>query len=120
MNEYRYTAEDRQAQLQSLASALRNLIELLPSIPEFSSRVEEYEAALQNCEALLRNGFVQDQLSELGRSVPDLFFRHKEWTPPLEQVQTGEWREPRWFVLLEEKLKPLLVAANILHVVGYY
>lgn len=120
MSEYRYSTKDRQAQLERLAAALRSLIAVLPSIQEFSSRVGDYESALQRCEALLLKDFTQEQVSELSRSVPDLYFRHKEWVPPLERTPAGEWREPDWFVGLEERLQAVLKAAELLRIVGYY
>ena len=120
MAEYRYTPEDRRKQLEALASALGELIPVVAELPEFSPRVGEYEAALRMTERLLRAGFTQEQASALSDAVPDLYFRHKEWCPPLIRTSSGEWREPEWFVRLESRLQPALRAAAALRVVGYY
>lgn len=120
MTEYRYTTADRKVQLEDLSAALRALIPVVASLPEFRFRAADYEVALQTCEALLRDGFTQQQLSALGRSVPDVFFRHKEWCPPAEQTADGAWREPAWFTQLEARLQPVLKAAEALYCLGYY
>lgn len=120
MAEYRYTEADRKSQLNALAVALSELIPRVRENTEFASKAKSYEDALAVARSLLSDGFNQDQLSQLGRAVPDLYFRHKEWTPPLEKSSDGAWKEPEWFVRLEEKLAPALAAAELLTTVGYY
>jgi len=117
---YFYTAEDRNNQLINLANTLRELIPVVTAFPEFSSKVKCYELALGEAEILLNSSFSQEQLSALGRSVPDLFFRHKEWFPPLVEVSPGNWQEEEWFKALDAKLLPALSAARLLCEVGYY
>ena len=107
-------------QLANLASALREVIPILASLPPVAHRYVEYRAALRECECLLQTGFTQEQLSALSDSVPDLFFRHKEWTPPLEQTPDGRWLEASWFARLDAKLQPVLRAAETLRQVGFY
>ena len=84
MSEYRHTEEDRLIQLQKLVTTLECLISYLKQKQLFLNKIDSYESALQEAKNLLENGFNQQQLSTLGRSVPDLFSRHKEWIPPLE------------------------------------
>jgi hypothetical protein len=119
MGEYRYTEEDRLMQLQKLVTTLECLISYLMLKQLFLDKLDSYESALQEAKSLLENGFTQKQLSTLGRSVPDLFSRHKEWIPPLENE--GDFStEAKWFLELEEQLKPALSAAGVLGIVGYY
>ena len=120
MREYRYTVLDREAQLRQLVAALPPLIEHVRGRPQFASVAPQYEAALDTARALLASGFTEEQLSTLGRSVPDVFVRHKEWTPPLVQYQDGSWVEAEWFTELEAVLQPAMRAAGILCLVGYY
>lgn len=120
MAEYRYTIADRQVQLDRLAAALQELVPVLAALPEFAAAVPIYEAAQQQAEHLRREGFTQDQLTALARSVPDLFYRHKDWSPPAEPTAAGGWQEPAWFTRLEARLQPALAAAAILESVGYY
>ena len=120
MADHYFTAEDRKAQLAALASALRELIPVIASLSPVAHRDVEYRSALEQCQHLLQVGFTQEQLSALSRSVPDLFFRHKEWGPPLEQAPDGRWLEASWFANLDSKLQPVLRAAEALRYVGYY
>ena len=120
MAEYRYVDRDRREQLERLVSGLRELIPVVAGLPDFAGLAPEYEAALGTAERLLRDGFRTPDLSALARSVPDAFYRHKEWEPPSEQAPSGEWREPEWFARLESKLQPLLQAAQELDSVGHY
>jgi hypothetical protein len=119
MSEYRYTEEDRLMQLQKLVTTLECLISYLNQKQLFLNKIDSYESALQEAKNLLENGFTQQKLSTLGRSVPDLFSRHKEWIPPLENE--GDFsKEAKWFLELEEQLNPALSAAGVLSIVGYY
>lgn len=120
MAEHFYTTRDRERQLEELARAMGELIPVVRGIPEFSGRACEYERALTEVERLRREGFDQGQLSALSRSVPDLFYRFKEWSPPSERLPDGTWREPEWFTGLEAKLQPALAAARRLGEIGYY
>jgi hypothetical protein len=46
--------------------------------------------------------------------------RHKNWMPPMHQIETGEWVEHEWWTLLDEKLQPVLNLARTLQTLGYY
>lgn len=120
VNEHRYTAAERRRHLERLASFLPDLIKVCASQPDLVHLVSEYRSALEQAQELLVNGFTQEQLSRLGRSVPDAFQRHKDWMPPLEQNGNGSWREPEWFAVLEKRLQPTLRAAKTLCELGYY
>ena len=120
LSEYRYTVRDREAQLRELIAALAPLIEHVRVKPQFALVAPKYEAALDVARALFSSGFTQEQLSTLGRSVPDIFDRHKEWIPPSVERKGGSWVEEKWFAELEAVLQPALRAAGILCIVGYY
>ena len=104
----------------TLIDALSELIPMVVNNPSHVQRSDEYVDALEKAKLLLLQGFDQDELSDLSRSVPDLYFRHKEWTPPMERDSAGNWCEPTWFSDLEKKLLPVLDAAKVLRTVGYY
>jgi len=104
----------------TLIDALSELIPVVANNPFHAQRSDEYRNVLNRAELLLLQGFNQDELSYLSRSVPDLYFRHKEWTPPMERDSAGNWCEPTWFSDLEKKLLPVLDAAEALRTVGYY
>ena len=120
MAEHRYTIRERRRQLKSLAKSLRELIPTVAANPEFSDRTPLYQVALDETERLLQQGFVQEDLSNLAKSIPDLFFRHKEWMPPVEETDDGKSVQPEWFVKLESRLVPVLRNAMILRELGYY
>lgn len=117
---YFYTTSDRVKQIKTLASSLEALIQEIRLIDKFPSQLEAYQQAFRRCHELLQEGFDQQQFSELNSMVPDLFNRHKEWLPPLEEDLSGNFREPDWFFRVEEKLKPVLDAAWELRVIGKY
>ena len=120
MTEHRYSKEERRQQLRELAATLPRLVATVSALPQLRHLNGRYELALDEVGELLRNGFDQAQLSELGRSIPDAFARHKEWVPPLERTLDGQLREPDWFVELENSLQPVLRTARILCELGYY
>jgi hypothetical protein len=110
MTEHRYTTEERVAQLNRLAAALRELIAELRTVEPLTGNIADYETLLGRCEVLLKNGFAPEETTALGRAVPDLFYRHKEWEPP----------RTAWFERVEERLRPVLEAAARLSEIGYY
>ncbi|WP_141230175.1 hypothetical protein [Pseudomonas sp. Irchel 3A5] len=119
MAEYRYTSADRLSQLKTLESALTELIRVINSTPAMTY-VDDYRLALAKTVELQKEGFNQNQLSALARGIPDVFNRHKEWIPPMHQIETGEWVEHEWWKLLDEKLQPVLSLAKTLKTLGYY
>jgi hypothetical protein len=120
MSEHFYSGEERRGQLEELAEALEALIPLVIDLPAYAPRAPVYERALGEARRLVCAGFTQEELSSLARSVPDLFYRFKEWSPPVEEQQDGSWLEPEWFAALEPRLQRVLEAARRLSEVGYY
>ena len=120
MTEYRYTKDDRIVQLNELKKTLSDLIAYLENSERYKDKVSVYQAALDVTINLIEHGFDQEQLSELKRNIPDLFARHKEWIPPLEKNDAGNWIEPGWFQETESYLQAVLKAAGVLSIIGYY
>ena len=120
MPEHRFTHAERLDQLERLAAGLRALLAVLAAVPEQAGRVEEFRALLARCEGLRQEGFGAEALAELGRSVPDLWVRHKEWEPPVERDGAGRLRVTAEFVRLDEALQPVLRAAEELRTLGWY
>ncbi len=118
MAEYRYTHKDRIEQLRELELTLLALIPVARKLR--IAQATQYEWALERTRWLASNGFTQNDLTELGTQVPDVYQRHKEWLPPLEQRLDGSWQEPLWFQELEQKLQPTLRAAGFLPMLGFY
>lgn len=119
MSTHIYNETDRKAQLKQLANAL---VELIPVACELNlDQTASYEKALVRTNELLTRGFTQKDLSELARSVPDVFYRHKDWESKMAmKQQDGSWDYPSWFKKLETKLQPALSAASELSTLGYY
>jgi hypothetical protein len=120
MEMHYYTQQERVKQLKTLIDALSELIPLIANDPLHVRRSDEYIDALERAKLLLSQGFCQEELSALSRSVPDLYFRHKDWQPPMERDSEGNWHETIWFADLEKKLLPALNAAQVLRTIGYY
>ncbi len=118
--EHLYGAGERRAQLEELTAALEALVALLRDTPGLEPAASGYEAALEEARRLSSREPDRESLSALGRSVPDLFYRFKEWEPPAERGPDGAWREPEWFAALEPKLQRALEAARKLSQLGYY
>lgn len=120
MAEYRYMPRDRIAQLRSLERALGELIPVAEATHAVTDLAPKYQEALEQVRALSQGDFSQEDLSNLSRSIPDAFHRHKDWIPPLELSGDGRWREPDWFTELDAKLRPVLDIAARLREIGYY
>ena len=120
MPEYQYTADDRRQQLLQLVDGLAELIELLERYPDSAAHVVVYREARERAMELLSREPVPEELMALGRSIPDLFYRHREWEPPAEQLPDGSWVEASWFQELEQRLQPVLRLAGALASIGYY
>ena len=107
--------------MEQLRALERALLDLIPVARKLEvTQVPQYESALDRTRSLIANGFTQVDLTGLGTHVPDVFQRHKDWVPPLEQYADGTWAEPAWFQELEEKLQPTLRAAGKLPILGFY
>ena len=100
--------------------SLDDLIPVIEANPLIADKSSIYVAARNEVTRLLEKKFTSFELSDLAFSVPDLFDRHKEWTPPLIQTKDGNWIEPDWFAELDNKLTAAIKAAQELRVVGYY
>jgi hypothetical protein len=118
--ERHFTREDKIKQLKDLESSLKLLIAHLKETGRFIEDVPVYEHALEVCRSYIENGFKQDQLNELGRHIPDLFSRHREWNPPTDERLSGEYGKTpaKWFIELEAVLQPTLKAAEMLPTIG--
>lgn len=120
MAEYRYTPNDRIKQLRALEKSLGELIPVAEATPATINLVPQYRAALERARTLIDGAFGQEDLSNLSRSIPDAFHRHKDWMPPLEPSEDGHWQEPDWFKRLDSNLLPVLDIAEKLREIGYY
>jgi len=106
--------------LGELKSAIEAFLPVVRGTPELQHAVQAYEACVKEAERLLASGFCQEDLASLADAVPQLFWLHKEWIPPLEQTPDGTWREPEWFKRAEPLHRRVLEAAYQLHVLGEY
>lgn len=120
MAEYRYTPNDRIAQLRSLERSLGELIPVAEITSATIDLVPQYREALERVRTLACGDFSQEDLSNLSRAIPDAFHRHKDWMPPLEPSGNGQWQEPEWYTRLDAKLLPVLDLAAKLREIGYY
>lgn len=114
-----YTHADRVKQLTGLSRALERLCLHLKETGLFPEMLPIYTSCNHDVETLLTSSFSQSELSEQSRAIPDLYNRHKEWCPPLEQTASG-MKEPGWFIELEAHLHPVLESARRLRETGYY
>jgi len=115
-----YSLKDRKAQLKELKAALEELLPVVAGLSDYADSVESYRAALVSACALLENGFTQEQAMSVGKSVPDMFYRHKDWVPPSRTGADGAPHEEEWFVRAEPKLQAVLAAAGRLAALGFY
>lgn len=120
MQEYRFNQNDRRLQLQELVATLDDLIPLVAQYPELRHQQHLYENGKAQALQLLQREFSQQEVLALGKSIPDLFYRYREWEPPMEQRPDGSWQEPQWFAELEPRLQKVLSAADKLRSLGYY
>jgi hypothetical protein len=91
----------------------------LQNQPQFVEQASSYHLYLTEVSRLIEQGFEEEELSVLSRAIPDMFGRHKDWIPPLEQTASGRWIEPEWFTELESYLQPMLAQAFLLSTIGY-
>ena len=116
-----YTQKDREGHLRELVDALQDLIDGLSTTGVYADEKVQYQLALAKALALLGTGFSQEELGNLSREVPSLFWLHKEWNPPLEPTPDGKgYREPEWFKFLEPLEQRATNAASTLRQVGEY
>jgi hypothetical protein len=117
-----YSEFERRQHLQNLVNALTVFIPALVKSGHYADRVIAFQQALEETKRLLAESFVQDDLSNLSRNVPKLFWLHKDWSPPLESFtpESGRILEPEWFKQLEPLESSVSDAAEKLKVVGEY
>lgn len=116
----KYGVAAKKKHLQEFSRSLEAFLSHVEAVPELQSSAPSYRECLVRADNLLANGFSQEQLSELSRSVPQLFWLHKEWVPPLELALDGRWVEPRWFREYAPKHQAVVEAAEQLRVLGEY
>jgi hypothetical protein len=117
-----YSELERRQHLQNLVDALAVFIPALEKSKHYADRVIAFQQALVETKRLLAESFVQEDLSNLSRNVPKLFWLHKDWQPPLESFtpESGRIVEPEWFKQLEPLELSVSEAAEKLRVVGEY
>lgn len=115
----RYSQDDRRKQLEELLESFDNLCRHLKDTDLFPEMLNVYVSRKLDVASLLKTSFSQSELSKLSRNIPDIYNRHKDWLPPLEQSH-GKLREPDWFVELEACLQPVLKNAQLLRELGFY
>lgn len=116
-----YSEKERAAHLQRLVEAIDALLPELQKSGKYLESIAGYDKARMIAKQLLVEGFDQSDLSALGRSVPRLFWLHKEWLPPLEPSEADRGlSESPWFQHLEPLESAVASAAEKLRVVGEY
>jgi hypothetical protein len=116
-----YSQVERATHLKELVGALEALLPELERSGKYPAKQLDYKRACERAKELLLEGFTQEDLSALSRSVPRLFWLHKEWMPPLESIKAGGgFGEPEWFRSLEPLEAKVSEAAEKLRVVGVY
>lgn len=116
-----YTQKDREEHLRELINALQTLVDGLNKTGLYADENVQYQFALGKAQALLGTGFSQEELGNLSREVPSLFWLHKEWNPMLEPTPDRKgYREPEWFKFLEPLEQRVTSAASALRQVGEY
>lgn len=119
--EIRYTQKDKEKQLARLVAALSDLIVEVKKAGIFPEKLAAYDKALSFAKELASEGFEQSELNELQANIPDLFYRHKEWVPPLEDEsdRSYPYHPAKWFLLIDKKLELVLEIASELRSIGY-
>lgn len=112
-----FSEKQRVEQLRSLIGSINLLIPALQESKQYVDSIETLQEAALEANRLLVEGFVQDDLSNLSRSVPRLFWLHKEWCPPLEADGLSE---PLWFKTLAPLEAKVTEASERLRVIGEY
>lgn len=107
-------------QLSELKSAIVAFIPVASEMAALQGSVAAYQGGLAEIDRLLSEGFCQDDLSVLSRAVPRVFWLHKEWTPELERIVDGRYREPSWFAAADKLHQRVQDAAEALKIVGWY
>ena len=107
-----YTYEERIQQLAQIQPALEALILHLHRTGQFRDKARIYQRALREAQRLEVNPFEESEILKLGRGIPDLFQRSKDWREPLNVDEYGKWTPADWFIELEGYLQPVLTIAK--------
>lgn len=94
---------ERRQHLQELIDALTAFLPELERSGHYLEQLPDYRKALAEARQFLEQGFSQEDLNELSRRIPQLFWLHKEWVPPLEpsSLHGAAFVEPEWYKRLE-------------------
>lgn len=68
----------------------------------------------------MNGNFTQEKLSALSRSVPAIFWLHKEWSPIFTLNHVGEYVVPAWFPEADNLHSKVMEAASTLRIMGTY
>ena len=121
MSLHYYSEKEQARHLQGLVNAIEAFVPELQQSGHHLETLVAYQRSCAEAKQLLLQGFVQEDLSNLSRSVPQLFWLHKEWSPPVEWLAlAGESRDAHWFKRLEPLEAAVTAAAEKLRVVGEY
>ncbi len=121
MTTHYYSEKEREKHLQNLIEVIEALLPEIEQSGHYIDSLAAYTNACLAAKQLLAEGFVQEDLSKLSRSIPRLFWLHKEWSPPLEPDPSGgTFVEPLWFQRLEPLESKVAAAAEKLRVIGEY
>ena len=121
MSLHYYSEQDRARHLQDLVDAIEAFLPELMQSRQYFETVMAYQRSCAEAKQLLLLGFVQEDLSNLSRSVPKLFWLHKEWSPPTEWLApAGDSRDAHWFKRLEPLEAAVTAAAENLRVLGEF
>ena len=121
MSLHYYSEKERAQHLQDLVSAIEAFLPELQQSGQYLEALAAYQQSCAEAKQLLFRGFVQEDLSNLSRNVPQLFWLHKEWSPPAEWLSpAGKSCDAHWFTRLEPLEVAIIAAAEKLRIVGEY
>lgn len=112
--------DEKTKALKELKNAIEEFLPVVRDTAQLQHAAQAYQACAEEAERLLSRGFRQEDLSSLADAVPQLFWLHKDWVPPLEQAVDGRWQEPAWFKRAEPLHRRVVEAACQLRVLGEY
>ncbi len=102
----RHSFETKRRHLDAFADACESYAARLAEVLEYASNAERFLSIARRARDLRSEAFSQADLDALARSEAVVFQSFPHWTPPLEEVSPGLWREPAW-------LRPVLEAEDV-------